>query len=203
MLPPEPVARMQSLCVFCGSRFGNRNEHRVAAEAVARSIAARGWRLVYGGGNVGLMGALADAALNAGGEVVGVIPRSLQDREVAHAGLTQLHVVETMHERKALMADLSDGFIALPGGVGTLEELFEVVTWRQLRIHTKPCGLLNSGGYFDSLLEFLSRSVDEDFLRRTHLDEVLVESDVETLLTRVEAATRDQSAGPLLPPNVR
>jgi uncharacterized protein (TIGR00730 family) len=194
---------MRSLCVFCGSRHGLLQEHRFAAEALARGIARRGWRMVYGGGNVGLMGVIADAALEAGAEVVGVIPKSLQDREVAHVGLKELHVVETMHERKAMMADLSDGFIALPGGVGTLEELFEVVTWRQLRIHSKPCGILNSRGYFDGLLRFLERSVEEDFLRREHLEQVLVESDAERMLDRLEAASTKEAEAKLLPPEVR
>src|ERR1043165_174167 len=142
------------VCVFCGSSPGARPEYRQAAEAMGRLLASRRIGLVYGGGNVGLMGLLADAALSAGGEVIGVIPRHLDAREVAHRGLPDLRVVASMHERKALMADLSDAFIALPGGLGTLEEMFEILTWAQLGLHRKPCGLLNVLGYFDRLLSF-------------------------------------------------
>jgi hypothetical protein len=148
-------------------------------------MAERGLRLVYGGGDIGLMGAMADRILAAGGEVIGVIPRCLVEKEVAHLGVTQLHVVETMHARKALMADLCDAFIAIPGGFGTLEELFEVVTWRQLRIHSKPCGLLNTAGYFDDLLRFLDRATDDDFIRSEHRMNLLVESDPGPLLRRL------------------
>jgi len=156
---------MSRVCVFCGSSDGNRPVYRERASEVGRTLAQRGIGLVYGGGNAGLMGALADAALAAGGEVIGVIPRRLADREVAHAGLTQLHVVETMHERKALMTELSAAFLTLPGGFGTLDELFEAITWRQLGFHDKPCGILDVDGYFDGLLAFVDRAVDDGFIR--------------------------------------
>ncbi len=153
-----------SVCVYCGSRDGAESVYADAAAAVGRGIAQRGWQLVYGGGRAGLMGRLADAALAAGGRVVGVIPRSLMEREVGHAGLSELHVVETMHQRKRLMAERSDAFVALPGGIGTFEELFEVWTWRQLGYHDKPVGLLNVGGYYDALLGFLGETVDRGFV---------------------------------------
>jgi uncharacterized protein (TIGR00730 family) len=165
---------MKSLCVFCGSSAGTGAAYAEAARALGRELAGRGLRLVYGGGNVGLMGILADEVLSAGGEVIGVIPQALVAREVAHAGLTRLHVVGSMHQRKALMADLSDAFLALPGGFGTLEELCEVLTWAQLGLHAKPCGLLNVDGYFDALLHFLDRAVDQGFLRAGHRALVLV-----------------------------
>ena len=153
------------VCVFAGSQRGLRPEYVAAAETLGRTLASRGIGVVYGGGRIGLMGVLADAALAAGGDVIGVIPRALATREVAHDGLTHLHVVESMHERKALMASLSEGFLALPGGWGTLEEFFEVLTWAQLGIHRRPCGLLNAGAYFDPLLAFLRHSADEGFVR--------------------------------------
>jgi uncharacterized protein (TIGR00730 family) len=158
-------AVMKRVCVFAGSSPGVRPEYRTAAAALGRAVAARGLGVVYGGAHVGLMGVLADAALGAGGEAIGVIPRALVGRELAHTGLTDLHVVESMHERKALMAALSDGFIALPGGWGTLDELFEILTWAQLGLHHKPVGLLNVQGYFDRLLSFVEHSIDEGFVR--------------------------------------
>lgn len=153
-----------SICVYCGSRDGDEPAFAAAAAAVGRGIAERGWQLVYGGGRAGLMGRVADAALAAGGRVVGVIPRSLMEREVGHAGLSELHVVDTMHQRKRLMAERSDAFVALPGGIGTFEELFEVWTWRQLGYHDKPVGLLNAAGYYDALLGFLARTVSHGFV---------------------------------------
>lgn len=156
---------LRRLCVFCGSGAGARPEYRSSAAALGRELALRGIGLVYGGASVGLMGVVADATLEAGGEVLGVIPRSLAAKEIAHGGLTQLHLVESMHERKALMASLCNGFMALPGGIGTLEELFEVWTWAQLGLHEKPVALLNVCGYYDSLLAFLDASVTEGFLR--------------------------------------
>jgi uncharacterized protein (TIGR00730 family) len=156
---------MKRICVFCGSSFGARPAYREAAVEVGTTLARKGLGLVYGGGNIGLMGALADATLAAGGEAIGVIPQALVAKEVAHRGLTELRVVETMHERKALMASLADAFLALPGGYGTLEEFIEAVTWSQLGIHRKPCGLLNVEGYFDPLLEFFDRAVAERFFR--------------------------------------
>ena len=154
----------RSICVFCGSRPGARPEYLACARRLGEVLASRGLRLVYGGSTVGLMGALADAALARGGEVVGVIPRSLVEREIAHLGLTELRVVGTMHERKALMAHLSDAFVALPGGFGTWDELFEIVTWAQLGLHHKPAGLLNVAGYFEPMLEMVRRAVAEGFI---------------------------------------
>ncbi|MBU6308977.1 MAG: TIGR00730 family Rossman fold protein [Planctomycetes bacterium] len=159
---------LHSLCVFCGSSPDVDDVYFTAAREVGRVIASQGRRLVYGGGRIGLMGALADAATAAGGEVIGVIPRSLLDKEVGHQGLSRLHVVASMHDRKALMAELSDGFIALPGGIGTLEEFFEIWTWAQLGLHHKPFGLLNVAGFFDPLLAFLDELADHRFLRREH-----------------------------------
>jgi uncharacterized protein (TIGR00730 family) len=178
---------MQRLCVFCGSNSGASPEYIEAARQSAKALVTRGLELVYGGGSIGIMGALADAVLEQGGKVIGIIPRPLWDREVGHRGLTELRLVNTMHERKALMAELADGFIALPGGIGTLEEFFEVWTWAQLGIHTKPCGLLNVSGYFDSLLAFLEHAVSEQFIRDRHREMVMVETDVEALLERLMA----------------
>jgi uncharacterized protein (TIGR00730 family) len=152
------------LCVYCGSRPGENPAFATAAREVGTEIARRGWELVYGGGNVGLMGEVADAALAGGAPVMGVIPESLKAREVAHLGLTELHVVPDMHVRKQMMAERADAFLALPGGIGTLEELFEVWTWRQLGYHGKPIGLLNAEGYFDDLLSFMRITVDQGFL---------------------------------------
>ena len=156
---------MKRICVFAGSNLGARDEYRAAARELGRVLAQRGVGLVYGGARVGLMGALADAALTAGGQVTGVIPEALMTKEVAHAGLSELRVVRSMHERKAMMAELADGFVALPGGWGTLEEFFEVLTWAQLGLHQKPCGLLNVEGYFDRLLTFMAHAIDEGFLK--------------------------------------
>jgi uncharacterized protein (TIGR00730 family) len=153
-----------SLCVYCGSRAGSEAAYADAAEAVGRWIGRLGWQLVYGGGRAGLMGRVADAALNAGARVVGVIPESLMARELGHPGLAELHVVQTMHQRKQMMAERSDAFLALPGGLGTLEELFEVWTWRQLGYHDKPLGLLNVGGYYDTLIEFLGQTEQHGFV---------------------------------------
>lgn len=156
---------MPRLCVFSGSREGCRPSYRAAAVELGQALVARGFELVYGGAHVGLMGAIADSVLAAGGRAIGVIPQSLVDREVAHTGLSDLHVVSSMHERKALMADLSDGFIALPGGWGTFEELFEVLTWGQLGLHRKPCGLLNVDDYFGPLVALLRHAADEGFVK--------------------------------------
>jgi uncharacterized protein (TIGR00730 family) len=159
------VARMARICVFCGSTSGTRVEYTEGAQALGVALVNAGHSLVYGGGNVGLMGVVADAALAAGGAVVGVIPHALMAREIGHGGVTTLHVVDSMHERKALMAELSDAFIALPGGVGTFEELFEAITWTQLGVHRKPCGLLNTSGFYDGLLAFLDHAWAEGFLK--------------------------------------
>ena len=156
------------ICVFCGSSFGNNEVYANAARETGRTLAAHKIGLIYGGGRVGLMGALADAALNAGGAVIGVIPRSLVEREIQHTSLTELHTVPTMHERKTKMAELADGFIALPGGAGTLEEIFEQWTWAQLGIHHKPCGFLNTNGYFNPLRKMIDQMTGEGFLRPEH-----------------------------------
>src|SRR3712207_592230 len=178
---------MKSLCVFCGSRSGTEAAYDEAARVLGRAVAAENVTLVYGGGRVGLMGVVADAALGAGGEVVGVIPRSLLEREIAHTGLTDLRVVGSMHERKALMSELSEGFIALPGGTGTLEEFFEVLTWAQLGEHSKPCALLNAGRYYDPLLAVFDHMVAKGFLSEEHREMVLVETGPEALLEALAA----------------
>jgi uncharacterized protein (TIGR00730 family) len=159
------VSELATICVFCGSAPGARASYVDAAREFAREAVRRGVRLVYGGASVGLMGALADEALAAGGEVIGVIPRALVEREIAHRGLTELRVVATMHERKATMAELADAFVALPGGLGTLEELFEVWTWGMLGLHAKPYGVLDTGGYYGPLVRFLDHARDEEFIR--------------------------------------
>jgi uncharacterized protein (TIGR00730 family) len=159
---------MRRVCVFCSSSVGIRPAYAEAARLLGRLFVEHGLNLVFGGGHIGLMGILADATLQAGGEVIGVIPRALVQRELAHVGLTTLHVVETMHERKALMADLSDAFAAMPGGYGTADELFEILTWAQLGLHAKPIGLLNVEGYFDPLLDWVDRAVREGFMRASH-----------------------------------
>ena len=176
---------MKRVCVYCGSSSGENPIHREAAEALGALLVESGIGVVYGGGNVGLMGAVADGALRAGGEVIGVIPTALMDKELGHAGITKLHVVASMHERKQLMADLSDGFIALPGGIGTFEELFETFTWLQLGFHEKPVGLLNVAGFYDHLLTFLAHATDEGFLRPAHLESLLVETKCDALLDRM------------------
>jgi uncharacterized protein (TIGR00730 family) len=173
---------IRSICVFCGSSSGLSPAYESAARTFATTIAERGIRLIYGGASVGLMGAIADSALRAGGEVVGVIPRALVDREIAHGGLTHLHVVGTMHERKAMMADLSDAFVALPGGLGTLEELFEVWTWGMLGLHDKPYGVLDVDGYYRPLVRFLDHARDEGFIRPAQRAKLAVERDSIRLL---------------------
>jgi uncharacterized protein (TIGR00730 family) len=178
---------MQRIVVFCGSSPGRRPEYAEAATAFGRLLAERGIGVVYGGASVGMMGALADGALAAGGEVIGVIPRRLLEREIAHPGLTELHTVGTMHERKALMADLSDGVVALPGGTGTLDELFEMFTWAQLGLHRKPIGLLEIDGYWQPLLAFIDHMVAERFLWAEHRDALLVAADGPALLDRLAA----------------
>jgi uncharacterized protein (TIGR00730 family) len=177
---------IRSLCVFCGSSVGNRPEYAAAAVQVGRLLAERGIRLVYGAGNVGLMGVLADAALAAGGQVVGVIPQMLVDRELAHRGITELRIVGTMHERKALMADLSDAFLALPGGLGTFEELCEALTWSQLGIHAKPCGALNIGGYFNHLAVLLDHAVQEGFVSDANRSLLLIATNAAELLGQLD-----------------
>jgi uncharacterized protein (TIGR00730 family) len=181
------VPTLRRICVYAGSRPGSRPDYAEAAAALARTMAARGIGLVFGGGKVGLMGVLADTILAAGGEAIGVIPQALMDREVGHRGLTELRVVASMHERKALMAELSDGFVAVPGGIGTLEELIEVYTWSQLGIHAKPCGMLDAAGFYSGLSGFLDHMVGEGFLRAAHRTTMVSESDPGALLDRFEA----------------
>lgn len=175
------------ICVFCGSSIGARPSYTVAAKTLGELMAQRGIGLVFGGGCIGLMGAIADSVLVHGGEAIGVIPDGLMRREIGHRGVTQLHVVESMHQRKALMADLSDAFIALPGGYGTLEEFSEIVTWSQLGIQLKPCALLNIEGYWDGLLAFLDHAVSEDFVRPENRDLILVASSPEEILEKISS----------------
>ena len=184
----KEVNCLQKFCVFCGSNPGGEPAYSEAAVNVGRLIASRGGRLVYGGGRVGLMGSVANAALEAGGEVIGVMPRSLVEKEIAHNGLTKLHIVESMHERKALMEKLSDAFLLLPGGFGSWDEFSEIVTWAQLGIHAKPCGILNVAGYYDPFLAQIDRAVAEGFVRPAHRNIVLVASDAGTLLSRLMSA---------------
>lgn len=179
---------MKSICVYCGSSIGSSPNLAAAARELGQTLAASNLELIYGGGRVGLMGVLADAVLEAGGRVQGVIPQALADREVAHAGLTQLHIVDTMHQRKAMMAELSDGFIALPGGLGTFEELFEIWTWAQLGMHTKPIGLLNVASYFDLLLQFLDHATSQQLLKPVHRDLLLVSNRPDALLSQMQTA---------------
>ncbi len=173
--------------MFCGSNRGAREVYSDAATSLGRLLASQGIGVVYGGGHVGLMGAVADAALAAGGEVIGVIPQALFDKEIAHRGLSELRVVGSMHERKALMADLAEGFIALPGGYGTLDEFCEILTWSQLGIQKKPCGILNVAGFFDSFLNLLDHAVQEGFLSPLHREYVLVQDEPEQLLAAMAA----------------
>ncbi len=188
---------MKRVCVFCGSSPGARREYIDAAEQLGKILAERKIGLVYGGGKVGLMGYAANAAVQAGGEVIGVIPKGLVKKEVAFTGLGDLRVVDTMHERKALMAQLSDGFIAMPGGLGTLEEFFEALTWAQLGMHEKPCGFLNVCHYYDNVLGFLDHAVDEQFLDRDHRNMILVDENPDALLDKFAAyrpPTADKAA---------
>lgn len=175
---------MAAICVFCGSSPGALSEYADVTRELGRHLVRRELDLVYGGGRVGLMGVLAEAVLGAGGRVTGVIPQALERREVAHTGLSDLRVVGSMHERKALMADLSDGFVAMPGGLGTLDEMFEILTWAQLGIHAKPCGFLNVAGYFDQLFSFLDNAVERRFLAQKHRDMILVDTSPTALLDR-------------------
>ena len=177
---------MKGICVFAGSNIGARPDYRAAAEELGRALARRHVKVVFGGGQVGLMGVLADAVLAGHGHVTGVIPEAMVAREIAHTGLSNLRIVSSMHERKAMMADLADAFVALPGGWGTLEEFFEVLTWAQLGLHRKPCVLLNIAGYFDGLLSFLEHSIDQQFVRRENSALVLVATSVNGLLDALD-----------------
>ncbi|MDE2370550.1 MAG: TIGR00730 family Rossman fold protein [Burkholderiales bacterium] len=184
-----------SLCVYCGSRHGARPAYTEVARALGRAIGSRGWQLVYGGGKVGLMGEVADATMAAGGRVVGVIPESLQQREVGHHGLDELHVVPDMHIRKRMMAERADAFIALPGGIGTLEELYEVWTWRQLGYHAKPLALLDVAGYYADLLRFMRHTVAEGFLGAEQHDNLIVDTEPERLLQGLAAKFNNGADG--------
>jgi len=182
------ASQVASICVFCGSNTGSSPAYADAARALAHAIARAKLRLVYGGGSIGLMGVIADAALREGVHVTGVAPRRLLEREVLHGGLSALHIVESMHERKAKMADLADAFVALPGGYGTLDELFEALTWTQLGYHRKACGLLNVAGYFDRLVDYLDHAVAARFLTREHRAMLLIEDDADLLVERLRGA---------------
>jgi uncharacterized protein (TIGR00730 family) len=181
------LRQVERICVFCGASPGARPEYAEAASELARLLVADGVGVVYGGGGVGLMGVLADAVLAEGGEIIGVIPRALVDREIAHRDVTDMRVVGSMHERKALMAELAEAFVALPGGIGTLEELFEVYTWAQLGLHGKPCALLNVEGYYDGVAAFLAQAVEERFLYQETRDLLMVERDPAALIERLKA----------------
>jgi uncharacterized protein (TIGR00730 family) len=175
---------MKRLCVYCGSSHGNSTAFTAAARELGEAIAARGIELVYGGARVGLMNEVADAALAGGGKVIGVLPRFMREKELAHESLTEMHLVDTMHERKQLMAELSDGFVALPGGFGTFEEIFEAMTWSQLHLHRSPCALLNVSGYYDKLIEFLDGTVTAGFVRKDLRDSLIVVNGVSDLFER-------------------
>ena len=175
-----------NICVFTGSRRGARPEYAAAARQIGRELAARGYGLVYGGGNIGLMGIVADAVLEQQGHVIGVIPAAFVEKEVAHRNLSELHIVQSMHERKAMMAEASHAFIAMPGGIGTLEEFFEVLSWAQLGLHNKPCGLLDVCAYYRRLVEFMDYAVEQDFLKPKHRKLLVVESEPSALLDRFD-----------------
>ena len=178
---------MDSLCVFCGSSAGKRPAYAAAARAVGELLARRGITLVYGGGNVGLMGGVADACLASGGKVVGIIPRALAEKEIAHLDLTEMHVVGSMHERKAMMADRAAGFLALPGGFGTWDEFCEIITWAQLGLQRKPCAVLNVEGYYDAFLALADHATEEGFVRREHRAMMLCDTEIDRLLDRMIA----------------
>lgn len=178
---------MKRLCVYCGSNSGGQSDYARVARQLARAMVNRNIDLVYGGASVGLMGEIANAVLEEGGDVIGIIPKGLFEKEVAHTDVTELREVDSMHERKALMADLSDGFIALPGGLGTIEEIFEIITWSQLGMHQKPCGLLNVCHYYDKLIGFLDHAVSEQFIKTAHRSTILIDECPDTLLDKFEA----------------
>ena len=180
---------MKSIAVFCGANFGNNPIYQTKAQELGKLLAEQNIQLVFGGGKVGLMGAIADSVLQYGGKVMGVIPQSLVDREVAHAALTELHVVQTMHERKALMASLADGFIAMPGGFGTLDEVCEIITWNQLGIITKPVAFYNVNNYFDKFMQLIDEGVAEGFIREEHRQNLIVEEEPKPLLQQLQVYT--------------
>jgi len=178
------MTAINSICIYCGSSPGRLEAYAAAANMLAEALVSRNLRLIYGGAGIGIMGRLADSVLALGGQVVGVIPKALAHKEVAHPNLTELHVTHSMHERKTRMAELADGFIALPGGIGTLEELFEIWTWAQLGLHDKPCGLLNVEGYYDALIQFLDHVLAEQFVKKQHHALLMVENHPDVLLDR-------------------
>ncbi|OAH96420.1 TIGR00730 family Rossman fold protein [Methylomonas methanica] len=178
------MTSINSICIYCGSSPGRIQAYGEAAQALAAALVSRNIRLIYGGAGIGIMGMVADQVLKLGGQAIGVIPKALAHKEVAHPNLTELHVTQSMHERKMLMAELADGFIALPGGIGTLEELFEIWTWAQLGFHQKPCGLLNVAGYYDALINFLDHVAAEQFVKPHHRGMLMVEADPQVLLDR-------------------
>ena len=192
---------MKRLCVFCGSSHGNSPAFEAAARELGEALAARGIELVFGGSHVGLMGVVADAALARGGKVIGVLPRFMADKELAHPKLTKLHLVDTMHERKQLMAELAEGFVALPGGFGTFEEIFEAMTWGQLHLHAFPCAFLNVDGYYDSLMEFLRNSVANGFVRSGQFDALIFARGADELFDRF-ATFRPEKSGKWIPKKV-
>ncbi len=185
---------MKRLCVYCGSSSGRLPDYAQAARQLARAMVSKNINLVYGGASVGIMGEIANAVLEEGGEVIGIIPKGLFKNEVAHTGITELREVDSMHERKSLMADLSDGFIALPGGFGTIEEIFEIITWSQLGMHRKPCGLLNVCHYYDKLISFLDHAVSEQFIKATHRSTILIDKCPNTLLEKFEEYKAPETA---------
>ena len=185
---------MKRLCVYCGSSSGRQPGYAQVARQLAHAMVSKNIDLVYGGASVGIMGEIANAVLGEGGDVIGVIPKGLFAKEVAHTGITELREVGSMHERKALMADLSDGFIALPGGLGTIEEIFEIITWSQLGMHRKPCGLLNVNNYYDKLIGFLDHAVSEQFIKATHLSTILIDEYPDGLLEKFEAYKAPETA---------
>jgi len=185
---------IKSLCLFCGASTGARPEYKLAAHHFGATLAKNNIRMIYGGGSVGLMGVAANACLANGGEVIGVIPQLLMEKEVGHRGISKMHVVNTMHERKALMTELSDGFIALPGGYGTLDELFESLTWQQLGYHIKPVGLLNVSGFYDGLVKFLDHARDDQLLREIHRDALKVDIDLLALIEKMRRAEMPDTA---------
>jgi uncharacterized protein (TIGR00730 family) len=190
-----------TICVFTGSRHGTHPEYGEGARQLARELVERNYGMVYGGGNVGLMKVIADTVLELGGHVTGIIPDSLVTKEVAHRGLSDLRIVQSMHERKALMAELSDGFIAMPGGIGTMEEFFEVLSWAQLGIHRKPCGLLNTGGYYDRLIEFLDHAVEHGFLKPKHRSLLILANEPTDILNQFEAFIRTRGGDQYFDPS--
>ncbi len=176
---------MKRICVFCGSSMGSKEIYKIKAKELGKSFLKNGLTLIYGGANVGLMKILADTVLRERGEVIGVMPRSLVEREVAHLGLSKMHITESMQERKVMMAEMSDAFIAMPGGLGTLDELAEMLTYNQLRIHDKPIGLLNVDGYFDHLLKFLDHAVEEQYVRKEHRKNIIVDDNIDALIEKL------------------